>query len=429
MRKIITAGMVLGLLAGGPAEASAGAPLRMAGTAWFAGGGVPICASSTAPTCAGQPHVGGVSSNWWQCVELAQRFYQRRGWHKGIFAGVGIASHIFTKASALRMAPQPNGAITDIVPGDMIVMNRTGQAGHVVIVESITANRDGTRNVMTVGQNSKVVRNPMRWHGGVLDSFWASYSVAGVVRSPANIGILSYGGGAPTYEEVVNGGGIHPIGTALLSVTSTGQAFGGPLPHRAPTTMTGRIVDAAATRTGNGYWLASSTGQIFPYGDAKPYPTIKAGITAITTTDDGLLLTDAFGRVFAPGKKPTRSPEGYSGRFIDIEATKDGYWLLTSAGQIHGTAPWHGNATTFDAAIVAMSATPTGKGYVLLDKTGHVYAFGDAKHLGDLPTGSPEAADIAHTTNGYTIITKTGTTHSFGNSPTAPVTKGFAGYF
>ncbi|GAA0409722.1 hypothetical protein GCM10010160_42550 [Acrocarpospora corrugata] len=420
----------MGMMLGGPAEASAGAPLQLSGTAWFAGYGVPICSNSTARTCDGQPHVGGVSSNWWQCVELAQRFYQRRGWHKGIFGGVGIASHIFAKAPALGMAPQPNGKIADIVPGDMIVMNRTGAAGHVVIVESITVNRDGTRSVMTVGQNSKVVRNPMRWHGGVLDSFWASYSVAGVVRSPANIGILAYGGGAPAYEQVVNGGGIHPIGPTLLSVTSTGQAFGTPIPHHPPTTLTGGIVDAAATRTGNGYWLASSTGQIFPYGDAKPYPTIKAEVTAITATGDAYLLTDATGRVYAPGKKPTKSPEGYSGRFIDIEATKDGYWLLTSAGQIHGTAPWHGNATTFDRAIVAMSATPTGKGYLLLDKTGHIYAFGDAKHLGDLPPGSPEAADITYAGDGYTIITKPGTRHHFGETPTtAAVTSGFTGFF
>ncbi|GIH27998.1 hypothetical protein Aph01nite_63080 [Acrocarpospora phusangensis] len=420
--------MCLGLL-GGPADAAAGAPLRMAGSAWFAGGGVPICGKSTARTCDGQPHVGGVSSNWWQCVELAQRFYQRRGWHKGIFAGVGVASHIFTKAAALRMTPQPNGAVTDIVPGDMIVMNRTGQAGHVVIVESITQNRDGTRSVMTVGQNSKVVRNPMRWHGGVLDSFWSGYSVAGVVRSPENIGILSYGGGTPGYAPLVNGGGVHAVGASLLSVTSTGQAFGGPLPHRPPAGLTGRVVDAAGTPTGRGYWLAASTGQIFAYGDAKPYPAIEGEVTAITATGKGPLAVDATGHVHAPGRKPVAAPEGYSGGFVDIAATADGYWLLTSAGQVHGTAPWYGNATTFDHAVVAMSPTPSGKGYLILDKTGHVYAFGDAEHLGDLPAGSAEAADVTHTPTGYTIITRTGVRHSFGGVTSTGRATGFTGFF
>ncbi|WP_214102966.1 CHAP domain-containing protein [Acrocarpospora catenulata] len=423
---------------GGETSAVAGAPVRMAGSAWFAGGGVPVCGSSTAKTCDGQVHVGGVSSNWWQCVELAQRFYARRGWHKGIFAGVGVASQIYAKATALGMARQPNGKVLDLVPGDMIVMNRTGQAGHVVVVESVTANKDGTRSVMTVGQNSKVVRNAMRWHGGVLDSFWADYSVAGAVRSPQNIGILAYGGGVAEYEQVVNGGGVHAIGSRLLSVTSTGEAFGGPVVHRRPGGVVGRIVDAAVTPSAGGYWLVSSTGQVFAYGDAKPYQVEVAGeVTAIgALPDGGYLLLGADGRVFGKGVA-RREPEGFSGSFVDIEVTEtgEGYWLLTSAGQIYpyGDAEprWYGNATTFDKAIVAMSRTPSGKGYVMVDKSGHVFAFGDAKHLGDLPPGLPEATDIAYSPagDGYTIITKSGIQRSFGNAPASAVTAGFTGMF
>ncbi len=323
------------------------------------------------------------------------------------------------------MERQANGSITSIVPGDMVVMNRSGAAGHVVVVERVTVNRDGTRNVVTIGQNSQVVRNPMRWHGGRLDSFWASYSVAGVVHAKKNMGILSTGGGPVDYPDLVNGGGARPFGTGFLSVTSTGQVFGG-LPGAAPA-VSGRITDAAVTPSGAGYWLLSSSGQIFPYGDAAP-PSPgprprRVSWWRSTRPPNGYLVTTSTGQVYGPGVWITASPEGYSGTFVDIEVTTGGYWLLTSAGQVHpfGAAKWYGNATTFERAIVAMSGTASGKGYVMVDVTGQVFAFGDAGHLGDLPEGSAEAADIATTATGYVITTKTGVRHTFG--PGAGVTK------
>ncbi|NAS20718.1 CHAP domain-containing protein [Herbidospora sp. NEAU-GS84] len=436
LKQIIAGGMAAaGVLAPTvPAEASAaGAPLRLAGTSWFAGGGVPVCGASTATSCAGQKHVGGVSYNWWQCVELPQRFYLRRGWHSGVFSGVGIASQIFTRAAALGMERQANGSIKTIVPGDMIVMNRSGAAGHVVVVERVTVNKDGTRNVVTVGQNSQVVRNPMRWHGGRLDSFWASYSVAGVVHAKKNMGILSTDGGPADYPVLVNGGGARPFGAGHLAVTSTGQVFGG-LPGPAPA-VSGRVTDAAVTPSGAGYWLLSSAGQIFPYGDAAPAvarpATAEGELVAIDAAPNGYLVTTSTGQVYGPGVWITASPEGYSGRFVDIEVTTGGYWLLTSAGQVHpfGAAKWYGNATTFERAIVAMAGTATGRGYVMVDVAGNVFAFGDAEHLGDLPEGSAEAADIAATATGYVITTKTGVRHTFGPGAGVTTPGAFTGTF
>src|SRR5690348_4446730 len=109
-------------------------------TDWLDGHAVNVCGSSTDTTCGGETHVGGVSSNWYQCVELAQRLYYARGWYTaggGIFSGVSNAYDIYDNAASLGMTREANGSITSIVPGDMIVHTSAdgGGAGHVSIVD------------------------------------------------------------------------------------------------------------------------------------------------------------------------------------------------------------------------------------------------------------------------------------------------------
>ena len=59
-----------------------------------------------------------------------------------------------------------------------------------------------------------------------------------------------------------------------------------------------------------------------------------------------------------------------------------GYWIFDSTGNTHLNAP-----------IVAMSSTPTGKGYWLVASDGGVFPFGDAAPFGDL-SGHKAAAPI-----------------------------------
>jgi hypothetical protein len=79
-------------------------------------------------------------------VELAQRLYYRRGWftaNSGRFwngsTNVAYAYQIYGDASAMGMTAQANGAITSIVPGDMIVHGQgtSSDAGHVAVVDYI----------------------------------------------------------------------------------------------------------------------------------------------------------------------------------------------------------------------------------------------------------------------------------------------------
>jgi hypothetical protein len=152
-----------------PASA-ADAPLLKTGSSWLGGNGtsggngVPICGPSTNTTCDGQAHVGGISSNWWQCVELAQRLYTARGWRTGMFVDVGVATDIYDNASTNGFTRQANGSITSVAPGDMLVFSGGGGPGHVGIIDSITDNHDGTKTLRTINQNAYEVMSNVTWN-------------------------------------------------------------------------------------------------------------------------------------------------------------------------------------------------------------------------------------------------------------------------
>jgi len=111
------------------------------------------------------------------------------------------------------------------------------------------------------------------------------------------------------------------------------------------------IVGMAATPDGKGYWLATSTGVAYAYGDAAPVPRRRYAhpITGIVASASG------------------------------------GYWLYTPQGHVFNSAgtPWYGSPVrrVRGQTIVGMAATPGGKGYWLVTSTGAVYAYGDAVPL------------------------------------------------
>jgi hypothetical protein len=66
-----------------------------------------------------------------------------------------------------------------------------------------------------------------------------------------------------------------------------------------------------------------------------------------------------------------------------------------------------------------MSPTPTGHGYVMVSKTGQVYAYGDAQYKGGSPGGiNGDIADISYTPGaGYLLISTTGQHYAYGDAP------------
>jgi len=234
---------------------------------------------------------------------------------------------------------------------------------------------------------------------------------------------------------VVNGGGTHMIGSgAYMDVSSTGQVYawnsrylGG-----SPGGYAGHFTDAQVTAGDNGYWLLTSAGQIYAYGNAPYFGGGAAGHTgdmiALAATPDGqgYDMLSSTGQVYAYGDAGYYggSPGGNSGEFVGMQMTPSGhgYWLLTSSGQVYayGDAGYYGGSPAgFSKGIVAMSPTPSGHGYVMVSKTGQVYAYGDAQYKGGSPAAiNGDIAGISYTPGaGYLLISTTGQHYAYGDAP------------
>lgn len=272
----------------------------------------------------------------------------------------------------------------------------------------------------------------------------AGNGTALTARTPTSISI----GTPPGVEQVRNGGGVHMSGpNGYTDVSSSGQvyAWNGHYHGGSPTGYTGRFVDAKVTAGGGGYWLLTSIGQIYAYGNA-PYrggsPTgFGEEIVAMAAMPDnqGYVMVSAVGQVYAYGSAGYHggSPAGFTGRFVDVEMTPDGggYWLLTSAGQIYayGNAQYLGGSPAgFSRAIVAMSPTPDGRGYVMVSKAGQIYAYGNAQYMGGSPGGiTGEISDVAYRLDGvpgYVMISTTGGHYAY-NTPFLGNPTGTAAFF
>jgi CHAP domain len=127
------------LVLGGLFPSSAVAAVVVPGTSWGGGSGVDVCYPSTA-ACPGVTNVGGIAGEVWQCVELAQRYWESRGWWSGVFPGVNVAFEIFTTfAPNNGLVRVPQGSITNVELGDLLVFNEgvPGGAGHVSVVDYV----------------------------------------------------------------------------------------------------------------------------------------------------------------------------------------------------------------------------------------------------------------------------------------------------
>jgi len=124
------------------------------------------------------------------------------------------------------------------------------------------------------------------------------------------------------------------------------------------------IVGAAATQTGEGYYLVASDGGIFTFGDAT-YHGSHGG---------------------TPLNKPIVGMAGHLSTTAFGDGGIDGYWEVASDGGIftYGDAPFDGShgGSPLNKPIVAMAATPDGKGYWLVASDGGIFTYGDATFHG-----------------------------------------------
>ena len=148
------------------------------------------------------------------------------------------------------------------------------------------------------------------------------------------------------------------------------------------------VVDAAATPSGNGYWVVTAAGEVLAFGDAGDLgdaPAAATMIVAIVPSESG-----------------------------------DGYWLAASDGGVFafGDAAFAGSAGAIDLnqSIVGMAADPDGSGYWLLGSDGGVFSYGAAfaGSTGDITLVEP-VVDIAADLDGsgYWLVASDGGVFSF----------------
>jgi hypothetical protein len=190
----------------------------------------------------------------------------------------------------------------------------------------------------------------------------------------------------------------HNAGTVDVTVVTSGGA--------SVTSSADQFTFSDSSNTPHGYWLVAGDGGIFNFGKAKFF-----GSTGSLTLQRPVV-----------GMTPT--------------ADRNGYWMVATDGGMFafGDAKYHGSipglglapagsgaAKALAAPIVAMVASPTGKGYLLVASDGGVFAFGDALFHGSCPgiggcNGSVVAVVPDAGEAGYWVVTSTGHVYAFGNA-------------
>jgi len=228
----------------------------------------------------------------------------------------------------------------------------------------------------------------------------ASWTVAGsalaatAVNAPP-VGLVGTPSGAG-YWLATSDGGVFAFGDAGFYGSMGGKALSKP------------VVGLAATPDGKGYWEVASDGGIFAFGDAGFYGSmggkaLNKPVVGIAATPDGggYWEVASDGGIFAfgdagfygsMGGKPLNAP------VTGIAATPDGkgYWEVASDGGIFafGDAGFFGSmgGKPLNAAMTGIATTPSAKGYWEVGADGGVFAFGDGQYYGSVQysgTGGP----------------------------------------
>jgi SpoIID/LytB domain protein len=216
--------------------------------------------------------------------------------------------------------------------------------------------------------------------------------------------------------------------TAYGAASSYGTAFG--------TSLAGQVRGMAATPDYRGYWLVGSKGGVLAFGDATWYGSasklhLHRPIVGMAATPDGggYWLVSSDGGVFAYGDAGYYGSAGHShirSSIVGIASSPDGtgYWLVSRGGGVFafGDAGFYGSTATVHLRkpIVAIVPSVDGRGYFLVAKDGGVFAFGDARFAGSLPDERIKDTVVAVTPTydggGYYVLASSGKVYPFGDA-------------
>ena len=234
-----------------------------------------------------------------------------------------------------------------------------------------------------------------------------------VTLSGVNLGAVDevdFGPGQPR--------GLRSVSATTVTVTSPPSPTGGwdttPVLVKTATDALGYDGRFDFTFTGlRGYWTVASDGGVFAFGQLgfhgslggvhldKPIvgmaPTPSSQGYWLVASDGGRLRLRRRRLPRIPGGGPlSTSPSWAWPPPPTVGAT--GWWPPTAASSPSATPastdPWA--AVHLDKPIVAMAATPDGRGYWLVASDGGVFAFGDARFHGSLGAVRPGQAHRGH---------------------------------
>lgn len=183
------------------------------------------------------------------------------------------------------------------------------------------------------------------------------------------------------------------------------------------------------TPSGNGYWICSSDGYVFPFGDApffgsmggQPLNLPIVGMAA-RPQGDGYWLVASDGGIFSFGNAPFRGSMGgqpLNAPMVGMASTADGqgYWTVARDGGIFSfNAPFHGSAGSFGINnIVGMAATAQ-NGYWLIASDGGIFSFNAPFHGSMGGQGLNDFVGMAPRSDasGYWLVRNNGSIYTFG---------------
>lgn len=115
----------------------------------------------------------------WQCVELVNRLYLSKGWIQSTWIGDGNQL-FYTAPPTLRR--QPQGAIRQVAPGDVISFVGPSDGGHAAVVARVQGSY-----LTIVNQNtdpSAVISHAFFRDGSIEMVGWSGWEPIGVVDAP-----------------------------------------------------------------------------------------------------------------------------------------------------------------------------------------------------------------------------------------------------
>ena len=192
------------------------------------------------------------------------------------------------------------------------------------------------------------------------------------------------------------------------------------------------VVAIAAATSRSGYWMETSEGVIYAFGNAERdwtfLPGQQEGVTGLATTPDrkGYYLAYQEGHVagFGDSKEYGEVQDGlvYGGIVgISVDQRTGGYWLASGNGDVFAfNAPDDGSLESKKLAkpLVGIEAASDGSGYRLVSSTGRVFCY-KVKCEGSLVgrhLAGPVVAIVADGVNGYWILDAAGQVFPFGGA-------------